>query len=515
MSVIAILGVLGLVAWLSSRLELPSPVLLALAGIAWASAPALRPPHIDPHAILSLVLPPLLYHDAWFASWLDFRRWLRPILQLAVGLVLFTILVVGVVAKALIPELPWAACFLLGAILSPTDTVATHSVLARLRVPRRVTAILGGESLINDATGLLGVQLALVVLLTGAFELSSIGIGFARIAGLGLVVGLSVGGLAVVINRYLRGNQVLFAFSLFAPYLAYGLAESLHASGILAVVVAGFIASWRANVLPPEARVSLTTSWRDVVFLLDGLMFLYIGLETPPALEAAFQRVPDIVPISLAVSGAVILARVVWIFPGAYLPPRFLPRLRAKEGGYPNPRGVTLAAWCGVRGAVSLAAALALPEVAADGSPFPGRLGIVACTLVVILITLIGQGLTLPLLVRWLGLKADEATEAELRQAREALLRAGISRLDGFCSEEQCPIAVYRYRDTMADQLAELKSEDAAEREHASRRLAISAEVRRAVYAAQSAELLRLRDQERINDVSHFELQLELDRERA
>ena len=155
-TVIAILGVLGLVSWVASRLGMPSPVLLALAGIAWASAPALRPPHIDPGAILSLVLPPLLYHDAWFASWLDFRRWLRPILQLAVGLVLFTILGVGLVAKGLMPQLPWAACFLLGAVLSPTDTVATHSVLERLRVPRRATAILGGESLINDATGLLG-----------------------------------------------------------------------------------------------------------------------------------------------------------------------------------------------------------------------------------------------------------------------------------------------------------------------------------------------------------------------
>jgi len=353
------------------------------------------------------------------------------------------------------------------------------------------------------------------VLLTGAFELSSIALGFARIAGLGMAVGLSVGGLAVVLNRYPKGNQVLFAFSLFVPYLAYGLAEFFHASGILAVVVAGFIASWRVDVLPPEARVALSTSWRDVVFLLNGLMFLYIGLEAPPALKAAFQRVPDIVPITLALSGVVIVARVIWIFPGAYLPPLLMPRLRAREGGYPDARAVMLGAWCGVRGAVSLAAALALPEVAQDGSPFHGRVGIVACTLVVILITLIGQGLTLPLLVRWLGLKADEATEAELRKAREALLRAGITRLDGFCSEEQCPIAVYRYRDTMSDQLAELKSEDAAERERASRRLAISAEVRRAVYEAQSAELLRLRDQEQINDVTHMDLQLELDRDRA
>jgi len=512
-TIIAILGVLGLAAFVAPRILVPAPMLLAVLGVAWALVPALRPPGIGPSVILSIVLPPLLYADAWNASWLDFRRWLRPILQLAIGLVAFTILVVGLAAKALMPELPWAACFLLGAILSPTDTVATHAVLERLRISRRATAILGGESLVNDATGLLGVQLALVVVLTGAFDPGSIAIGFLRIAGLGVAVGAAVGILAVWINCRLSGTQVLFAFSLFAPYLAYAVAEALHASGVLAVVVAGFVASWRIDLIAAETRVALTSSWRDVVFLLNGLMFLYIGLQAPASLRMALDSVPHILPIALGVSAAVIVARAVWIFPGAYLPLLLLPRQREREGGYPDPRAVTLAAWCGVRGAVSLAAALALPAVLSDGAAFPGRPALVACTLVVILVTLLGQGLTLPALVRALGLRRDEATEEDLRRAREAVLAAGIARLDAYCSEESCPIAVYRFRDAMEDQLAELKAEDKAERERATQRLSVSREVRRAVHEAQSKELLRLRDAERINDMTHQELQLELDRE--
>jgi CPA1 family monovalent cation:H+ antiporter len=465
--------------------------------------------------ILSLVLPPLLYADAWNASWLDFRRWLRPILQLAIGLVGFTIVVVGVVAHALMPELPWSACFLLGAILSPTDTVATHAVLERLRIPRRVTAILSGESLINDASALLGVQLALVVVLTGDFEAGSIGLGFLRVAGLGALVGIAVGALAVIINARLSGTQVLFALSLFAPYLAYGLAEGLHASGVLAVVVAGFVASWRIDLIAAETRVGLYASWEDVVFLLNGIMFLYIGLETPVALLDARSALPGLSIIALAVAVAVVLARVAWVFPGAYLPLWLFPSLRAREGGYAPPQAVALASWCGVRGAVSLAAALSLPAVLPDGSDFPGRGAIVGCTLAVILLTLVGQGLPLPLVVRWLGLKEDEATQADLRRAREALLQAGIRRLDGFCSEQSCPIAVYRFRDLMTDQLAALRAEDSLERQRAKQRLAVSREVRRAVHAAQSTELLRLRDAEKINDLTHQALQLELDKEQS
>jgi len=209
------------------------------------------------------------------------------------------------------------------------------------------------------------------------------------------------------------------------------------------------------------------------------------------------------------------VARFVWVFPGAYVPLWLSPRLRRHEGGYPHPRAVLVASWCGVRGAVSLAAALALPRTLRNGAPFPGLDVIDAAVLVTIAVTLLGQGSTLGLLLRWLRLPSDPSTEEETRKAREAMLTAGIARLDDFCNEAKCPVAVFRYRDTMSDRLAELRELEASARDHATRRLEVSREVRRAVWRAESNELLRLRDAGEINDRDHQELQLELDREHA
>jgi CPA1 family monovalent cation:H+ antiporter len=356
------------------------------------------------------------------------------------------------------------------------------------------------------------VSLASVVILTGAFEAGAVGLRFARIAGLGLLIGAAVGFFAAKLNSLIRGTNVLFTFSLVAPYSAYFLAESAGASGILAVVIAGFVASWRVHNIAPESRVELYASWDQLTFVLNALMFLYVGLEVPQRFMEAFDSAPGIIGIALLISAAVILARIVWVFPGAYLPLWFSSRLRAREGGYPSPRAVIVASWCGVRGAVSLAAALSLPHALHDGSPFPGREEIIACTLTVIVVTLVGQGTTLLPLVRKLGLSDSDPTEVEVRRAREAMLSAGIARLDAFCSEESCPIAVYRLRDAMSDQLASLQSEDSMERAQALQRLAVTDDVRRAVYEAQAAALLALRDRAVLNDKIHQELQLELDR---
>ena len=508
-SLIAVLGLIGLAAVLEPRVRLPAPMLLAVAGIAWALLPVLDPVEIDPHIVLAVFLPPLLYADAWDASWHDFRRWLRPIMSLAIGLVAFTIVCVGVAAKAFMPQLPWAVCFLLGAILSPTDTVAVHAVLSRLRVQRRLTAILGGESLVNDATGLLGVQLALIVVSTGVFEFGTIAVGFARIALLGVASGIGAGALAVALNARLRGTSVLFVCSLVVPYLAYGVAEALGASGILSVVVAGFVASWRIDRIPPESRVDLYAAWSLLEFVLNGLMFLFVGLEIPRRVGGELMMSGRPVLVGLAIAAVVIVARIVWIWPAAYLPLWLAPRLREKEGGWPPPQGVALAGWCGVRGAVSLAAALALPAT------IPGRSELEAAVLMTIVVTLIGQGSTVAPLVRLLKLPSDPPVDIERRKAREVMLSAGIARLDAFCTEESCPIDVYRYRDAMNGTLEELKDLDEAARVRAERRLAVSREVRRAVWEAESAALVKLRDAGEINDRVHQDLQLELDREHA
>ncbi len=510
---IAILSVLALVSLVAPRLRVPAPVLLALAGFVLAFVPHLPRVPLHPDLILYLFLPPLLYSDAFKTSWTDFRRWLRPILMLAVLLVAVTILVVGVVAHALLPELPWPACFILGAIVSPTDTIAMHAVIERLRIPRRITAILGGESLVNDATGLVGVQVGVAVALSGAFEMGHVALNFAWVAGGGVLFGAAVGAAFAAANRWVRGTQVLFVLSLLSPYLALVVAHAFGASGVLAVVVAGFCVAWRIHQVPSQARIDLYASWSLIVFVLNGMCFVFIGLETPHVFrELDTDAREHLVVAGLGVSLAVILVRILWVFPNAYLPLWAWPRLREREGGYPNWRSVTVVSWCGVRGVVSLAAALALPRTLADGSPFPGRDAIVMCTLAVISVTLLVQGPTLLPLIRALGLRDEETSADEIRKAREMILSAGIARLDAFCSEESCPLSVHHFRTLMADELEALRDQDAENRERAGVRMAVSLEVRRAVSVAQQAALLAMRDHGEINDQSYLALQLDLDR---
>lgn len=512
--VVALLATVVLSNVVAPRVRLPEPVVLALAGLAIAFVPGLPDAPLDPELILYVFLPPLLYADAFATSWVDFRRWLRPILMLAIGLVAATILVVGLVAKAFLPELPWAACFVLGAVVSPTDTVAVQAVLERLRIPRRATAILGGESLVNDATGLVGVQLGVALVLTGAFEASTLLGTFALVAGGGVAVGAACGSLFAWLNRHVRGTTTLFALSLLAPFLAFALAGALGASAVLAVVVAAFVVAWRIHEVPPASRLDLYSTWQLVAALLNGVCFVFIGLETPRVVRAtAIADSGELLTAGLAVGAAVILVRFAWVFPFAYLPLALSPRTREREGGYPPWRSVVLAGWCGVRGVISLAAALALPETLPDGSPFPGRDAILACTLAVIVLTLFLQGTTLHPLIRWLGLREDARTGEEERTARESVLRAGIERLDLFCSEVSCPVSVHRWREQLADELATMRHEDEGERALAASRLAVSREVRLAVAEAQSVELLRLRDAGDIDDQTYLALQLEVDRE--
>ncbi len=507
----AVLGALAVVTLLAPRLRVPQPLALAIAGVALTFIPAVRGIEIDPNLILVGFLPPLLYADAWQTSWRDFQRWLRPILMLAIGLVALTILVVGVVAKLCLPDLPWAVCFILGAIVSPTDTVAAQAVLERLRVPRRTTAILGGESLVNDATGLVGVQIGVVVVLEGMFDFGAVLGQFAWVAGAGVVVGVVVGAAFSLVHRVVRDPSVLFTLSLLSPYLAWAIASSLGVSGVLAVVVAGAVVAWRVHRIPAQARMPLRATWQQLTFVLNGLCFLYIGLESPCLLQRAFGAGADLWLAGLAVSAAVILSRIVWCWPSAYLPLWLFPKLREREGGYPSPRGVVVVSWCGVRGAVSLAAALSLPTMVDAENAFPGRDEVIACTVAVILATLFVQGGTLFPLVKLLGLRDDGTTAAEMRQARERLLQAGIARLDAFCSEQSCPVAVHRFREAMSDELASLRADDEAERTRAAQRLAVSREVRAAVATAQEGELLGLRDRGVIDDQAYNNLLLELD----
>ena len=511
---IGLLTVVALVALVAQRTRIPPPVLLALGGVLLGFLPGLPRLRLDPDLILLGFLPPLLYSDSFRASWTDFRRWLRPILMLAIGLVAATTLAVGFVLHALLPEIPLPACFLLGAIVSPTDTVAVQAVIERLRIPRRMTAILGGESLVNDATGLFGVQLGIAALAGGTFGAKSFTLDFLWIGGGGVLAGVLVGALGVLANKRARGTELLFVLSLLAPYLAFLTAHAAHASGVVAVVVAGFIVSWRIQDVAPSARVALYTTWELLTGVLNAFCFVLIGLETPGLLmeTRAAYGTTGLLVAGCAVAATVIVVRILWTFPGAYLPLLVMPKLRAHEGGYPSWSGVAVVSWCGIRGVISLAAALSVP-VMLGSEPFPGREVIISCTLTVILITLFVQAPTLQLLIGWIGLSDEDTSAAEIRHARESVLKAGIAKLDEFCSETSCPLSVHHWRTQMMDELLSLKASDKEEREKARGRHEVSKEVHRAVAAAHAAELLKLRDKGELNDVTYMDLLLELDRE--
>ncbi len=511
---VVLLVALAISAPIARRTGISEPIVLALIGLVLGLVPGLPRRPLDPDLILIVFLPPILYADAFKTSWIDFQRWLRPILMLAIGLVALTILVVGVVAHALLPELPWAVCFTLGAVVSPTDTVAVQSVIDKVRLPRRATAILGGESLVNDATGLVGVQIGIAVVLSGAFAAGDVAGRFALVAGGGVAIGIVVGFVFSWLNQRFRATEALFALSLVSPYLAYWIAEHFRTSGVLAVVVAGFLVSWRVHFVPAAARVELFTVWQLMSWALNGLCFIFIGLETPRVLrETSFATSTNLIVAGLVLALVVIVLRILWIFPAAYLPLMLSPRLRAREGGLPAWRAVVLTSWCGVRGIVALAAALAIPMTLDDGTPFPGRDALLACALCVILVTLFVQGATLGPLVTALGLQGDDDTDAEVRAAREHLLEAGIRRLDAFCSETSCPLSVHHWRTSMADELVSLRDGDEDQRTQARGRLTVNRDVRRAVAESQARELLMLRDTGRINDSTYLDLQLELDRQ--
>ncbi len=507
-----ILAVLAVGSLISQRVRAPGPVILAILGAGVSFIPWLPREPLDPDMILYLFLPPLLYAGAFEASWTDFRRWLRPILMLAVGLVLFTTCLVGIVAHALLPQMPWPVCFILGAVVSPTDTVAVQAIIERLHVPRRITAILGGESLVNDATGLLGVQIGVAVLLSGAFQAKAVALQFVWIAGGAVGIGLAAGVLFALINRSVRDARILFVLSLVSPYTAFIVAHQLGTSGVLAVVIAGFVVSWRIHSVPATARVELYATWNMLVFVLNGFCFVLIGLEAPKLfLETKIAAGSEVLKAALLVTATAIGARILWVLPFAYLPLYFARKVREREGGYPDWKGVVLVSWCGLRGVVSLAAALSLPRFI-DDSPFPARAAVLACTVIVILVTLIVQGLTLEPLVRLLGIRSDEDSKAEVLKARETVLAAGIARLDAYCSETSCPISVHHWREAMADELAVVREQDEEQRQLAQTRVDVSNEVRREVARAEESALLKLRDGGVINDKTYLDLQLDLDR---
>ena len=424
-------SVLGI---LARRLHIPYPILLVLGGLALGLVPGLPRVELEPDLVFLLFLPPVLYAAAWFTSWRDFKSNLRPIGFLAFGLVLATTGIVAVVAHAIVPGLPWSAAFVLGAIVSPPDAAAATAVVQRLGVPRQIVTILEGESLINDAAALVAYRFAVAAVVTGVFSLGD-AIGQLLVVSIGgIAIGLAAGWLFLAFDRRVNDAPIEIIVSFLTPLAAYLIAETVHVSGVLAVVAAGLYAGRQApRVLSADTRLRAVTVWEIVIFLVNGLIFILIGFQLPRVLEAlANWAALDLLWYGFAISLTVILVRLAWIYPGMFLSSRMRPR-EAKEEEGPSWRGGTIIGYTGLRGVVSLAAALALPLEMANGAPFPARDLLVFLTFGVILV---GQGLALAPLIRWLGVRDDGRSEEEEAEARVRGVEAALVRLEELARED-------------------------------------------------------------------------------
>ncbi len=450
-------------ALLARKLHIPYPILFVIAGLLIALIPGLPRIQLDPQLVFLLFLPPLLFPAALFTSWRDFRANLRPISLLAIGLVLFTTVTVAYLAHHFM-GLPLSAGFVLGAIISPPDAIAATAIAERLKVPRRIVTILEGESLVNDASALIAYRFAVMAVVTGSFSLAHAG-GLFITAGIGgILLGVAVGWLAAQFHKRVDDAPIEITVSLLTPFVAYLLAERLHVSGVLAVVTTGLYLGWRLpELLTFKTRLWGGPVWELVEFLLNGFVFILIGLQFPEVLRTLSSgSIPfhHLVQDALLISLAIILIRIAWVFPAAYLP-RFIFKNLRKRDPYPKWQHVAIIGWTGMRGVVSLAAALALPMATRDGSPFPGRDLILFLTFVVILVTLVVQGLSLPFLIRWLGIKEDTSMEKEEREARLKANQAALAKLKEIAEKDPHKAdALHRLRIEYEDHIRQIEGDE-------------------------------------------------------
>jgi Na+/H+ antiporter len=533
--VLGLLVAVAALATLATRLKIPYPILLVLGGSALGFVPQLPRVVLDPELVFLLFLPPLLYVSALFTSWRDFRANARPITLLAVGPVLMTTFVVGAIVHA-IAGLPWAAGFVLGAIVSPTDAIAATTVAQRLGVPRRIVTVLEGESLVNDATGIVTYRVAVAAVVTGAFSIWEAGLQFVVGAAGGVAVGFAVGWLVVWARRHLSEDpSVQNIVSLLTPFVAYlaaeelphnlwealhdlvGVPADLHFSGVLAVVTTGLYLGRKGPYITSSGtRLQGFATWELTTFLLNGLIFILIGLQLRSVVEGLDDyTVGQLVSYALLISLTVILVRVVWVFPATYVPRWLMRRLRERD---PSPpwRNVSIIAWTGMRGVISLAAALALPLQTASGIPFPERDLIIFLTFCVIFATLVVQGLSLPVLIRAFGLEDDHIGEKEETHGRIQVAEAALERLEELGEEDwvredtaERARSLYNYRRNRFASRFEGDPDGVEERSVAYQQLMVE------LLGAQRQRLVSMRDEGSIGDEVMHRIERDLDLEES
>ena len=515
---LVLLGVLVASAGLllvAQRSSVPYPIVFVVGGAALGFMPGLSRVELEPDLVLILFLPPLLYAAAFFSSLRELRANVRPISLLAIGLVVTTMVAVAVVAHAVIDGMTWPAAFLLGAVLSPTDPVAATAIASRVGAPRRYVTIVEGEALVNDATALIAFKYASAALVTGSFSLADAGVNFVLGAAGGVAIGLAVGWVIARVREPLDDPTTEISISLVTPYLAYLPAEALGASAVLAAVTSGVYLGWHSpRLISAPTRIQAFSVWRVLTFVLNSVLFVLVGLTLPTVLDGiAGVDTGTLVLYAVVVALTVILTRMAWVFPFTYLPRLLFRRVRERDPA-PSWRQPLVVGWTGMRGAVSLAAALAIPLQTDAGAPFAERDLIIFLTYAVIFATLVLQGLSLPWLIRRLGLREDGDTGPEAK-ARLAAARAALRRLDELADEDWV-------RDETAERMrglyefrvrrfsSHLDEDDDGEIEAGSQAYQ---RLRREILDAERAEVVRLRNEGRIDEDTMRRIERDLDLE--
>ena len=418
---------------LAKKLNTPYPIVLMLAGLGLAVVPGIPRVPMDPEVIFLVVLPPLLYAAAWQTSWREFRFNISSILLLAFGLVTFTVFGVAFLAPKVLPGFDWDSAFVLGAVVCTTDAIAATSIGRRVGLPQRIMDILEGESLVNDASGLVALEFGLAMLIHGqapTVQFVFYRLGYSVLVGIG--VGLATGWVIGKLERYIEDGPVEIGVSLLVPYGLYLTSEAMHASGVLAVVAAGlYLSRQSAGFFSPQVRIQVTAVWETIIFLLNGFVFVLMGLQLPYVWhEIRGMNLKEDLMYGALFSLLLVLLRLAWMFPGAYAATLIRRHIQGQQYAMPGAKQIFVVGWTGMRGVVALAAAFSLPPMLDNGQPFTQRSAIIFLTFSVIFVTLVVQGLTLPLLIRRLGFAETSERNCEEEEARYLILNAAIERLD-------------------------------------------------------------------------------------
>ncbi|HQY58339.1 MAG: Na+/H+ antiporter [Nitrospira sp.] len=498
---------------LAQKVHIPYPIFLVLGGLTLGLVPGLPAVTFHPDLVFLVFLPPILWSAAYFTSWREFRQNLRPISLLAVGLVLATSAGVAFAAHTLLPGIGWAEAIALGAIVSPPDAVSATAIGKRLRIPRRIVSILEGESLVNDATALVLYRAAVGAAMSGSFALGHTLFEFVFAGLAGVVIGI---GVAWIVRWALSATEDGFTqigVTLLAPYIAWVCGELVHASAVLACVAGGlYIRQSFSGAVSPATRLQARAVWDLLIFILNGVIFILIGLQLDTLRDSMSPG--QFGPVLIAgawVSATVILVRLLWV-PVAALIPRWLSATLRERDPMPSWSSLFLVSWTGMRGIVTLAAALALPVATSAGAPFPFRAEIILISFTVILATLVVQGLSLPPIIRLLQLREDGGLEQEEALARAHAATAALNRLDQVVTENWVSLEqVEHLRLQYLQRLERLTKATLAEEPPSN---STSESVQRLQFETLAAErmtLIGLRDNGTISDEVLHRLEHELD----